>query len=66
MKSLKKRFADEQRLVCGVAAGMATQFGWSCFWTRCAWLGALLINPGLSLLVYFVLALLVSDWKQRI
>ncbi|QYJ79441.1 PspC domain-containing protein [Shewanella acanthi] len=66
MNRAKARMEDSERLVCGVAAGMARQFGWSCFWTRVVWAGAIFFTPGVSLVVYFVLALLVDQWKRRV
>lgn len=65
MKRLEARLADGGRIVCGVASGMAGQYGWSCFWTRLAWLGAVLVNPALSLTIYFLVALLVKRWERR-
>lgn len=66
MKRVQRRMDNSGRLVCGIASGMARQFGWSCFWTRVAWAGAILFMPGVSLLVYFVLALVVGQWKRPI
>lgn len=66
MKRAQMRIDNSERLVCGVASGMAWQFGWSCFWTRVVWACAILFMPGVSLLVYFVLALLVDQWKRPI
>ncbi|NRD33346.1 PspC domain-containing protein [Shewanella sp. DC2-4] len=64
MKRLKVRMESPERLVCGVAAGMAWKFDWSCFWTRAVWAGAVVFMPSVSLLIYFVLALLVDQWKK--
>ena len=66
MKRVQMRMENADRLVCGVASGMAWQFGWSCFWTRAVWAAAILLMPGVSLLVYFGLALLVTQWKKSI
>ncbi|BFL82326.1 PspC domain-containing protein [Shewanella baltica] len=66
MKRVKARMESPERLVCGVAAGMSWKFGWSCFWTRVAWAGATVFMPGVSLLIYFVLALLVDQWKRPV
>ncbi|KZK70952.1 PspC domain [Shewanella baltica] len=66
MKRVKARMESPERLVCGVAAGMAWKFGWSCFWTRLVWAGATVFMPGVSLLIYFVLALLVDQWKRPV
>ncbi len=46
-------------LVCGVAAMMADKFAWSCFWTRVVWVVAVILNPAVSLFVYFALALIL-------
>ncbi|MDT3296897.1 PspC domain-containing protein [Shewanella sp. SP2S2-6] len=66
MKRIKARIESPERLVCGVAAGMAWKFGWSCFWARVVWAGATVFMPGVSLLIYFVLALLVDQWKRPV
>lgn len=66
MHRAKERIDNPERLVCGVAAGIASQFGWSCFWTRALWAGAIIYMPSASLLIYFVLALLVDQWKRPI
>lgn len=50
-------------LICGVAATMADKFAWSCLWTRVVWALAVVINPAMWLLIYFVLALVLP--KRR-
>ena len=65
MSGFKARMSDAKPLVCGVAAGMAYQFGWSCLWTRLAWALAVLFNPAMGLVAYFVIALVVKRWERR-
>lgn len=60
--NINERMQHHSRLVCGVASGMAKQFNWSCFWTRVVWAGAIVLMPGVSLVIYFALALLVKEW----
>ncbi|BAJ00427.1 PspC domain-containing protein [Shewanella violacea] len=52
-------------LICGVAAMMANKFNWSCLWTRVVWAGVILLNPGMGLLLYFVLALVLPKWDAN-
>ncbi|MGI2067830.1 PspC domain-containing protein [Shewanella sp. MF08487] len=66
MKRVKARMESPERLVCGVAADMASKFGWSCFWTRMVWVGVTVFMPSVSLLIYFVLALLAEQWKKPV
>lgn len=63
MSSIEMRLNNPRRLVCGVAAAMADKFGWSCMWTRGAWMVSTLLNPAMTLLVYFALALLMEKWE---
>jgi phage shock protein PspC (stress-responsive transcriptional regulator) len=65
MTNISARLANADKILCGVASGMAYQFDWSTKWTRVAWIVGTLINPGLSLLLYFALALLVKRWERR-
>ncbi|MGL4834386.1 MAG: PspC domain-containing protein [Shewanella sp.] len=53
-------------LVCGVATAMAHKFGWSCFWTRVGWIGALVFISKISLLGYLVLAIFIEQWKKPV
>ncbi|GIU09548.1 PspC domain-containing protein [Shewanella morhuae] len=66
MKQIKIRLQNPKRLVCGVAADLASKFGWSCFLTRVVWAGVTVFMPGMSLLIYFVLALLADQWKRSV
>ncbi|MCG9697479.1 PspC domain-containing protein [Shewanella sp. Isolate11] len=59
------RIKRPTRLVCGIAAMMADKFGWSCFWTRIVWAVAVIMNPAISLLIYFALALLLPKWDAQ-
>ncbi len=63
MSSIEMRRNNPRRLVCGVAAAMADKFGWSCMWTRVAWMVSTLLNPAMTLLVYFALASLMEKWE---
>ncbi|MBW8182652.1 PspC domain-containing protein [Shewanella nanhaiensis] len=58
------RMKQPDTLVCGVAAMMADKFDWSCLWTRVVWALAVIMNPSLGLLVYFVLALVLPKWQK--
>lgn len=60
---IEMRLKNPRRLVCGVAAQMATKFGWSCMWTRVAWMVSTLINPAITLLIYFALSLVMDKWE---
>ncbi|WP_372872175.1 PspC domain-containing protein [Shewanella sp.] len=62
MSSIEMRLKNPRRMVCGVAAAMADKFDWSCMWTRVAWMVFTLLNPAMTLLVYFALALLMEKW----
>lgn len=61
--SIEMRLKNPRSLVCGVAAAIADKFGWSVMWTRVAWMVSTLLNPALTLLVYFALALLMDKWE---
>ncbi|MGL4446876.1 MAG: PspC domain-containing protein [Shewanella sp.] len=45
---------------------MAHKFGWSCFWTRVGWIGALVFISKISLLGYLVLAIFIEQWKKPV
>ncbi|MCE9677588.1 PspC domain-containing protein [Shewanella sp. AS1] len=64
-EQMSARLKRRPRIVCGVAATMADKFDWSCFWTRIVWALAIIMNPAMSLLVYFVLALLLPKWNAQ-
>ena len=66
MKQIKIRLQNPKRLVCGVAADLASKFGWSCFLTRVVWAGVTVFMPSVSLLIYFVLALLAEQWRRQV
>lgn len=61
-----RRMKRPTSLVCGVAAMMADKFDWSCLWTRVVWAIAVLMNPAIGLLAYFVLALVLPKWEAKV
>ncbi|WP_076415805.1 PspC domain-containing protein [Shewanella sp. UCD-KL12] len=61
-----RRMKRPRSLVCGVAAMMADKFDWSCLWTRVVWAIAVIMNPALGLLAYFVLALILPKWEAKV
>lgn len=65
MNRLINRLRDETRIVCGVSAKLAKQYGWSLLWTRVVTIGLVLTNPSISLLVYFVIAVVMSQKTSR-
>ncbi|RPA33806.1 PspC domain-containing protein [Shewanella frigidimarina] len=65
MNRLINRLQDETRIVCGVSAKLAKQYGWSLLWTRIVTVGLVLTNPSISLLVYFVIAVVMSQKISR-
>ncbi|QFU24453.1 PspC domain-containing protein [Shewanella eurypsychrophilus] len=60
-----RRMKRPSRIICGVAAMMADKFNWSCLWTRLVWALVILMNPGMGLLIYFVLALVLPKWETN-
>jgi|GEM_PF-847556 len=64
MDKLISRLKQPNSLICGVAAMMADKFNWSCLWTRVVWAVGILMNPGMGLLIYFVLALVLPKWER--
>ncbi|WP_351075155.1 PspC domain-containing protein [Shewanella sp. CAL98-MNA-CIBAN-0140] len=65
MKRLIDRLQDETRIVCGVSAKLAKQYGWSLLWTRVVTLGLVVSNPSIGLLAYFVIAVVMSQKTTR-
>ncbi|MBB1440274.1 PspC domain-containing protein [Shewanella sp. SG41-4] len=65
MNRLINRLQDETRIVCGVSAKLAKQYGWSLLWTRIVTIGLMLTNPSISLLAYFVIAVVMSQKTSR-
>jgi phage shock protein PspC (stress-responsive transcriptional regulator) len=61
MNRLINRLQDEARIVCGVSAKLAKQYGWSLLWTRVVTVGLVVSNPSISLLAYFVIAVVMSQ-----
>ncbi|MGX9462083.1 PspC domain-containing protein [Shewanella sp. A14] len=65
MNRLINRLQDEARIVCGVSAKLAKQYGWSLLWTRVVTVGLVLTNPGIGLFAYFVIAVVMSQKTSR-
>jgi phage shock protein PspC (stress-responsive transcriptional regulator) len=65
MKRLIDRLQDETRIVCGVSAKLAKQYGWSLLWTRVVTLGLVVSNTSIGLLAYFVIAVVMSQKTTR-
>jgi phage shock protein PspC (stress-responsive transcriptional regulator) len=65
MKRLIDRLQDETRIVCGVSAKLAKQYGWSLLWTRVVTVGLVVSTPGIGLLAYFVIAVVMSQKTTR-
>lgn len=65
LNRLISRLKQPNSLICGVAAMMADKFNWSCLWTRVVWAVVILMNPGMGLLIYFVLALVLPKWERN-
>ncbi|MGK0411601.1 MAG: phage shock protein PspC (stress-responsive transcriptional regulator) [Shewanella psychromarinicola] len=65
MKRLIDRLQDETRIVCGVSAKLAKQYGWSLLWTRVVIVGLVFRNPSIGLLAYFVIAVVMSQKTTR-
>jgi phage shock protein PspC (stress-responsive transcriptional regulator) len=65
MKRLIDRLQDETRIVCGVSAKFAKQYGWSLLWTRVVTLGLAVSTPSIGLLAYFVIAVVMSQKTTR-
>ena len=63
--NLVSRLKRPRTIICGIAAMMADKFGWSCLWTRVVWAVAVIMNPAISLLVYFALALVLPKWDPE-
>ncbi|QYK00985.1 PspC domain-containing protein [Shewanella psychrotolerans] len=63
--NLVRRLKRPKGVVCGIAAMMADKFGWSRLWTRVVWAIAVIMNPAISLLVYFALALVLPKWDPQ-
>lgn len=63
--NLVNRLKRPRGIVCGIAAMTADKFGWSCLWTRVVWAIAVIMNPAISLLVYFALALVLPKWDPQ-
>ena len=65
MSTLINRLQDETRIVCGVSAKLAKQYGWSLLWTRLVTTVFIIANPSISLLAYFVIAVVMSQKSSR-
>jgi phage shock protein PspC (stress-responsive transcriptional regulator) len=65
MKRLIDRLQDETRIVCGVSAKLAKQYGWSLLWTRVVTVGLVVSTPSIGLLAYFVIAVVMSQKTTR-
>lgn len=65
MGRLMSRLQDEARIVCGVSANLAKQYGWSLLWTRVVTMGLVITNPGISLAAYFIVAVVMSQKTSR-
>ncbi|NKF49477.1 PspC domain-containing protein [Shewanella sp. WXL01] len=61
MSSLMERLDSSRRLVCGVCSKIATQFGWSIAVSRIVAAIVLVVNPSVTLLVYMVIAVLMTQ-----
>ncbi|MGL4613816.1 MAG: PspC domain-containing protein [Shewanella sp.] len=66
LTNAQRRMEKSAPLVCGVATAMVHKFGWSCFWTRVGWIGALVFISKISLLGYLVLAIFLEQWKKPV
>lgn len=65
MKRIEQRLRNPKPIVSGVASGMASKFGWSCFWTRLVWGFGVATNPTLGLLAYVAFALVGPKWSRH-
>ena len=60
-----ERLKHDPRIVCGVSAKLAKEFGWSLMWTRVASAILVFFNPVMSLLAYIIAAVIISQTTIR-
>lgn len=66
MNSYFDKLEHPCKLVSGVAAMMAKQFGWSIKWTRIVWLIAAVMNPISIPVIYCILAVILPKLGDQL
>ncbi|WP_394130329.1 PspC domain-containing protein [Shewanella maritima] len=65
LDSIVDRLKNDKRIVCGVCARLAKQYDWSLTVTRLVAVVILLTNPSLTLLAYFIIAVIFTQKPTR-